>query len=63
MNKLAVAQIEKNIKPEVEQISLNWADNPSAQRLLDVISSIIADEYIEVAKRNPDAFKNNGGQK
>ena len=63
MNKLAVAQIEKNIKPEVEQISLNWSDNPSVQKLLDVLCSIIADEYIGIAKRNPDVFKNNGGSK
>lgn len=62
MNKLAVAQIEKNIKAEVEQISLTWSNSPSVQKLLDVVCSIIADEYIEVAKQNPDVFKN-GGQK
>ena len=32
---------------------------PSVQRLLDVISSIIADEYIMIAKQNPDVFLNN----
>ncbi len=32
------------------------------KKLLDVISSIMADEYIEVAKQNLDVFKN-GGQK
>ena len=56
MHKLTVAQTEKNIKPEIEQINLNWADNPSVQKLLNVISSIIADEYIEIAKQNKDIF-------
>ena len=41
----------------------NWLDNPDVQKLLDVISSIIADEYIGIAKQNPDVFKNNGGPK
>jgi len=29
---------------------------PSLQRLLDVISSIIAEEYIMIAKQNPAVF-------
>ncbi len=29
---------------------------PSIQRLLDVISSIIAEEYIMIAKQNPAVF-------
>ncbi len=36
--------------------SYGWMDNLDVQRLLDVVSSIIADEYIEVAKRNKDVF-------
>lgn len=36
--------------------SFNWQDNLDVQRLLDVVSSIIADEYIEVAKRNREVF-------
>ncbi len=28
------------------------------KKLLDVISSILADEYIQIAKENPDVFKN-----
>lgn len=35
---------------------LNWQDNLDVQKLLDIISSIIADEYIEIAKMNPDIF-------
>lgn len=37
-------------------IRFNWLDNPDVQRLLDVICSIIADEYIEVVKRNKEVF-------
>lgn len=60
MNQITVAQTEKNIK---EPISLNWKDNPSVQKLLDTIASIIADEYIQIAKQNPDTFSNTGGPK
>ena len=38
-------------------ISLNWVDNPSIQKLLDVIVSILAEEYVEIAKKNPDVFQ------
>ena len=43
--------------------NLNWKDNLSVQKLLDVIASIIADEYIQIAKQNPAIFTNNGGPK
>jgi len=36
--------------------NLNWKDNLSVQKLLDVIASIIADEYIQIAKQNPEVF-------
>jgi len=35
---------------------------PSVQRLLDVIASIIAEEYIAVAKQNPQLFTAKQGQ-
>lgn len=34
---------------------------PSLQHLLDVISSIIAEEYIMIAKENPEVFRKHGG--
>ena len=43
-----------NTKPKTCPLSFNWADNPDIQRLLDVVAEIIANEYIEVAKRNKD---------
>jgi len=36
--------------------SVNWQDSPPVQRLLDVISSILAEEYIAIAKQNPKVF-------
>ncbi len=48
---------------EIQQTNLNWADNLSVQELLDVVASIIADEYIEIAKENKDVFLNKGGLK
>jgi hypothetical protein len=39
------------------------SDSPSFQRLLDVISSIIAEEYITIAKLNPQVFLKQGANK
>lgn len=58
---MAVGQVDKNSKT-THPISLNWSDSPSVQKLLDVVVSIIADEYIEIAKQNPDLFSDNGGK-
>ena len=56
------AQTKKN--SEISRpSSLTWMDNPSVQRLLDVVVSIIVDEYIQIAKKNPDIFSSNGGKK
>ena len=63
MNKVIIEQSTQHIEPLACPINFNWADNPDIQNLLDAISSIIADEYIEIAKQNPDVFSNNGGQK
>lgn len=59
MNNLTVTQT--NIKAKIRPINLNWVDNPSVQKLLDVVVSIIVEEYIQIAKENPDVFSNNGG--
>jgi len=57
------AQAEKNSKKTTQPTSFAWVDNPSVQRLLDVVASIMADEYIEIAKQNPEIFRDNGGKK
>lgn len=56
MSKNILTQVDKNTKPVIKSIPLNWQDNPSVQKLLDVISSILAEEYIEIAKENKDVF-------
>ncbi len=37
-------------------ISLNYSENPAAKRLLDVLVAILAEEYIQAAKANPEIF-------
>ena len=59
---METAQVEKH-SATTQPISLNWLDSPSVQKLLDVVVSIIAEEYIQIAKQNPDIFSNNGGKK
>jgi len=58
-----IVQSEKSNRTAIQPVSLNWIDNPSVQKLLDVVVSIIAEEYIRIAKQNPDIFSNNGGKK
>jgi len=60
---MEIAQTEKNSEKIVQPTSLNWIDNPSIQKLLDVVVSIMAEEYIRIAKQNPDLFSDNGGKK
>lgn len=57
------AQAKKNSEKTIQPTSLNWIDNLCVQRLLDVVVSIIAEEYIEIAKQNPEMFRNNGGKR
>jgi len=47
---------EINLKPSVIRNDTDF------RKLLDVISSILADEYIKTAKENPDVFKNGGSK-
>ena len=58
-----IVQSEKSNRTAIQSVSLNWINNPSVQKLLDVVVSIIAEEYIQKAKQNPDIFSNNGGKK
>jgi len=52
--------ITKHVKPPSKPIDFNWTNNPSVKNLLDAISSILAEEYIEIAKQNRDIFSNEG---
>ena len=59
LNKIEIAS-----QPSVARndIMFNWKDNPSIQKVLDTIASIIADEYIQIAKQNPDVFTKGGSK-
>ncbi len=51
----AVVQPGK-IQPE----GLNWAKDPAVKQLLDVLASILAEEYVQTVKRHPGEFSRNG---
>ena len=57
MNNLDTSRAEKKTGETNKTISLKWMDNLEVQELLDVVISIISEEYIEIATNNPDIFK------
>jgi len=59
MRELTLIENQKKVSQK-EEISFSWQDSLSIQRLLDVISSILAQEYIAIAKQNPEVFKARG---
>ena len=52
-----IAALPVEVKTERPEQNFSWASNPSVQKLFDVIARILADEYIKVAKENPELFK------
>jgi S-adenosylmethionine:tRNA-ribosyltransferase-isomerase (queuine synthetase) len=62
MNSLAVVEKEQYTETEINLVSFNYANNLSVKKLLDNIAAIIADEYIEKAKQNPEFFLDIGGK-
>lgn len=48
--------ITKNIS-KIAPISLNWQDNAAVQALLDVVVGVMAKEYVRVARKNENVFK------
>lgn len=59
MANLSVTEINQNIIQK-EYLNLCWKDSLPIQHLLDVVSSILAEEYIAVAKQNPEVFLKQG---
>lgn len=55
MSGLSLLENNKTLK---ENPCFNWQDSLPVQHLLDTISSIIAEEYIAIAKQNPEIFQN-----
>jgi hypothetical protein len=62
MNNLVI-EVNKDSQVKIQLESFGWKDNPHIQKLLEIVASIIAQEYIQIAKQNPDVFSNNGGKK
>ena len=60
MNKITIVQKKQT---ETKTKGFVWTNNPDIQKLLDVIASILADEYVQIAKQNPKVFSKNGGSK
>jgi hypothetical protein len=62
MNTQNLAKIKEKVTKEAT-VGLSWKDNLSIQHLLDVVSSVLATEYIITAKQNPDVFLKHGDPK
>ena len=48
----------QDLQEHAFHLSLSWKENPSAKKLLDAIVSILAEEYLESAKKIPKSFPN-----
>lgn len=62
MANLSVTEINQSTIKK-EHNNLCWKDSLPIQYLLDAISSILAEEYIMIAKQNPDIFLKHGDLK
>ncbi len=54
---MPVKQTDQPIKTVNKAVSFSWKDNPGIKELLDVISSILAERYLQIAKENKDVFE------
>ncbi|MDP8213323.1 MAG: hypothetical protein P9X22_08585 [Candidatus Zapsychrus exili] len=59
---MQVKSVETKVQDRIKIAGppLDARNDKSIRKLLDVISSILADEYIQIAKENPDVFENGG---
>ena len=60
MDNITAIQEEEYTEIESSSSGLNYFDRPAVQKLLDTIAIIIAEEYIEKAKQNPEIFLDGG---
>ena len=60
MDNITAIQEEEYTEIESSSSGLNYSDKPAVQKLLDTIAIIIAEEYIEKAKHNPEIFLDGG---
>jgi hypothetical protein len=59
---MPVMQMKTVLRPISQKNSLAWKENVDIQRFLDVVVSIIADEYTRIAKQNPEIFSSKEGK-
>jgi len=55
MSNASLTEINQNILKK-EFNNLCWKDSLAIRHLLDTVSSILAEEYIMIAKQNPGCF-------
>ena len=59
MSNLMLLETTKKIIHK-ENFLFSWKGSPPIQHLLDAISSILAEEYVTIAKQNPEVFLGQG---
>ena len=59
---MPIVQMKSVLQTISQKNSLVWKNNVDIQRFLDVVVSIIADEYIRIAKKNPEIFSSKEGK-
>jgi len=55
---MAIKQEFHQIKRPVKPINFDCQNNSAIQELLNVVVSILAEEYVKTAKDNPEIFSN-----
>ena len=61
MQNTAIREIHRDCETKSRQKNFGWSENPDVQKMLDVVVSILAEEYIQIAKENPDVFSSGSG--
>jgi len=57
------AIVHLGVKTDHSELSFAWDEDASVQKLLDVVTHILANEYIWAVKENPTLFSEQGGTK
>jgi len=51
------------VKTTHPEHGFDWKQDPSVQKLLDVVAHILANEYVRAVKENPALFSDKGDSK
>ena len=52
-----ISQKVTNTASTGQPCSLNWSDSPTIQKLLDVVVAILAEEFIQIVRKDPELFR------